>query len=305
MIAGLKSEVNFLREQLTLKESHFIEEIKFLRKKLDETTNFMMHDETFSPSYIEQINFKHQTQKYKPINISNDDINNTNSSNTIERNSQSKTIKDSVKPGGECITIVDNDQSKTPKPFKQQQRKQNQQSKTPTPSKQQQQNQRSNVIIFGDSMLNGIEGNRMSCSKNKIAVHHLGGGTTTDMLDMTRILAKRNPEVLIMHAGTNDLTNDINTINNLNTITHYMKEKHPNIEFVISQLTKRNDINNIQKKVDDLNDKIKRFCEDKNIHTFKHEQIDESCLGIRQLHLNRKGKAIFSSNFKNFLSTLN
>ena len=49
-------------------------------------------------------------------------------------------------------------------------------------------------------------------------------------------------------------------------------------------------------KVAKLNDDLKKLCEENLIDYINNGNIDESCLGIKQLHLNKKGNAIFAKN---------
>ena len=43
-------------------------------------------------------------------------------------------------------------------------------------------------------MLNGLDEMKMSNKEHKISIHHLGSGTTEDMIDFIKPIAKRNPE---------------------------------------------------------------------------------------------------------------
>ena len=61
------------------------------------------------------------------------------------------------------------------------------------------------VIIAGDSILNHIEGPRLSNRRRHTKVHSSSGASTEDTIDFIKPLAYRNPDYLIIHAGTNDL----------------------------------------------------------------------------------------------------
>ena len=72
---------------------------------------------------------------------------------------------------------------------------------------------RENVIIIGDSMLNNI--NSCSLSKSKKVKVINNPGAASDVIEQElETTAKENFEIntLIAHAGTNDLTNNINTV---------------------------------------------------------------------------------------------
>ena len=50
-------------------------------------------------------------------------------------------------------------------------------------------------------------------SKNKdVKVDAHSGSTTVDMLDYIKPIVRRKPDVLVIHTGTNDLTNEVNTM---------------------------------------------------------------------------------------------
>ena len=72
---------------------------------------------------------------------------------------------------------------------------------------------RENVIIIGDSMLNNINSRGLSKSKKVTVINH--SGATSDVIEEElEATVKENSKIntLIVHAGTNNLTNDINTL---------------------------------------------------------------------------------------------
>ena len=72
--------------------------------------------------------------------------------------------------------------------------------------------QKKRVVITGDSMLNGIHEKGMS--KNyRVKVNNFPGGTSATILENIDQLVKSKPDCLIVHAGTNDLANGTNILN--------------------------------------------------------------------------------------------
>ena len=72
---------------------------------------------------------------------------------------------------------------------------------------------RENAIIIGDSMLNNINSGGLSKSKKVTVINH--PGATSDVIEEElEATVKENSKIntLIVHAGTNDLTNNINTL---------------------------------------------------------------------------------------------
>ena len=64
-------------------------------------------------------------------------------------------------------------------------------------------------------MLNNVISCGLSKSKN-VEVINFPGATSTDIVkDIDKILENQLPKSLIVHVGTNDLTNDANLLNNV------------------------------------------------------------------------------------------
>ena len=104
---------------------------------------------------------------------------------------------------------------------------------------------------------------------------------------------------MIIHVGTNDLTNNVETINNSKSIYEYVKSNSKETEVVFSKLCIRDDKRHIIAKVDSLNAEIETFCLHEKIEVINHRNIGKDCLSRKKLHLNRKGLKRLAVNFQN------
>ena len=109
---------------------------------------------------------------------------------------------------------------------------------------------KTNFIIAGDSMLNYIEGQRLSNKKRVTKIHDFPGATTEDMFDFMRSLAYRSPDYLIIHAGSKDFIDftakDI--IANFQDIVETIIEIDPKIKIILSSVIQRFDNDKLQPK---------------------------------------------------------
>ena len=159
------------------------------------------------------------------------------------------------------------------------------------------------IEVIGDSHLNAINPKGLSKHNNVIVRNH-PGSTTEDLKSFIVPTIKKKRDVIVIHSGANDLTNDVDTIENLNTIVNRIKRTSAETKIAISSVFIRKDQRDIERKVRELNVNLKRFC-DENLITFLcNDNIDESCLGVKKLHLNKKGSSIFARNLINFMESL-
>ena len=96
---------------------------------------------------------------------------------------------------------------------------------------------RENVIIIGDSMLNNINSRGLSKSKKVTVINH--PGATSDVIEEElEATVKENSKIntLIVHAGTNDLTNNINTLRSVKKICEKTKKICQNTKIVFSSI---------------------------------------------------------------------
>ena len=155
-------------------------------------------------------------------------------------------------------------------------------------------------------MLNHIEGSRLSNKKRSTKVHAFPGVTTEDMIDFIRPLAFRNPDYLIIHAGTNDLINfsTKDSLVNYKDVVDTIREINPNIKVIISSVIQIYDNNSLQPKIEELNSKLKSFCAKHKLFFIDHSNITDIHIGMRGLHLNRSGKARLALNLKECMNSL-
>ena len=116
-------------------------------------------------------------------------------------------------------------------------------------------------------------------------------------------MVRRTPDCIIIHAGTNDVTRETDTINNLRSIVRDAKETAPTTEIVISSLATRYDKANINQKVVQLNKEIDDLAKDININVITHPNLDKCCRNKKLLHLNRRGVAELAKNFLGFIAS--
>ena len=84
-------------------------------------------------------------------------------------------------------------------------------------------------------MLNGI--NELGLSKHQnVKIQNFPGGTTETILEEVETLVTEKPDCIIIHAGTNDITNGINSINSVKKIVKKVNQTSPNTKIAFSSL---------------------------------------------------------------------
>ena len=158
------------------------------------------------------------------------------------------------------------------------------------------------VIVVGDSLLNGINERGLSKDFN-VKVNNIPGGTSETVLDKIDELVKCKPSSLIVHAGTNDLTKGKNVLNNVKKIVKEVKRISPNTKIAFSSITIRKDKKGIDKNVVETNARLKNYCSQKKLDYIENTNIKEEHLGVKKLHLNKRGNSLFVTNFFRYLQS--
>ena len=139
-------------------------------------------------------------------------------------------------------------------------------------------------------MVNDISEKGLSVNL-KVKLVNFPGGTSEKILEKLDDIIKEQPDDLIVHVRTNDLTNNINLLTNVKKIFNKVSKESPSTSTAFSSIINRKDKANIQKTLADTNAHLKNFCMQKWISSIK-----EFHLGKRKLHLNKKGNSAFAKN---------
>ena len=99
------------------------------------------------------------------------------------------------------------------------------------------------TLIVGDSIVVGIEENRMSRQWRKVKVKSFPGATIEDMYDYIKPLLKKCPKNIILHIGTNNTVNETSRIvlDKLLSLKAFVEKALPDCTYCISNLTLRTD----------------------------------------------------------------
>ena len=153
---------------------------------------------------------------------------------------------------------------------------------------------RKKVMILEDSMVKGL--NECGLLKNENAkVQGFSGYTAEDMLDIVKQAARRKPEATIIYAGTNNITQDINTMKNIRKIVKSIRDCSKNTQVLLSGIINRED-GNSDDKISEINTRMASHSEDQGLIFTNNNNIDGTCLNRGRLHLNKKGYSKFSHN---------
>ena len=114
---------------------------------------------------------------------------------------------------------------------------------------------------------------------------------------------RKKPDVIIVRAGTNDITNNTRSFDNYKKITDTIKSKLPNYKYAISNVVTRKDKPDIENKVIEFNSRFSKFCSKNKVDIIENENLDWSCLSFKKLHVNKKGNSYLANKFLDFLDS--
>ena len=142
-------------------------------------------------------------------------------------------------------------------------------------------------------MLNGISEKGLSVN-HKVKIVNFPGGTCENILEKLEDIIKENSGDIIVHAGNNYITNNVNLLTNVKEIFTKFSKESPSTSIAFSSINNCNDKTNIQKTLADANVHLTNLCMQKVISFIDNKGIKEFHLGKRKLYLNKKGNSAFA-----------
>ena len=90
-------------------------------------------------------------------------------------------------------------------------------------------------------------------------------GPSETILDEVDTVVSEKPDCIIVHADTNNITEGINTLNSVKKIVKKVNQTSPNTKFVFSSLITGKYKKDLDKKVQDLNNRLKNYYTQTNL----------------------------------------
>ena len=117
------------------------------------------------------------------------------------------------------------------------------------------------------------------------------------MLDYIKSIAQRKPDTLIIHTGTNDLTNGVNTMKKVRKLVKVVREidESEKIKIGFFSVIYRKD-KDLENERNEVSVKLKNYCEGKGFVFIENDNINEPGLNNSKLHLNKTGTNIATQN---------
>ena len=147
---------------------------------------------------------------------------------------------------------------------------------------------------------------RQNLRKN-VLVRTFPGAKVMDMKHYVQPALSTSPETLVLHVGTNDLSQKSvqEVLQDLTSLGQSICTDSPKTKLVISGIIKRTDNSNLTSKVSELNATLRQVCTTNNWSYISHENIDRTHLNTSGVHLNKQGTAIMAQNIKHFFKYSN
>ena len=166
-------------------------------------------------------------------------------------------------------------------------------------------NKKRSVTILGDSMVKGIEGYKMKKAlNNKINVYikSFPGAIIEDMYSYAKPSLKHDPNVIIIHCGTNDLREEKPAeiiADEIVTLAHSLKTDSN--EVVVSGIVPRRD--KLDEKRKEVNNYLSIKLNERNFGFIDNTNINiTNNLNKIGLHLNYSGTKLLADNFLDIIN---
>ena len=118
----------------------------------------------------------------------------------------------------------------------------------------------------------------------------------SDIQDYVKPSLRKKPDNIILHVGTNDLAAESpeEIVDSLKDLHLAISQISPFTKVSMSALTVRS--YKLSTKVNEVNSRIYKYCNETKIAFLNHDQIDKKCLNKSGLHLNQLGYRKFAKN---------
>ena len=162
---------------------------------------------------------------------------------------------------------------------------------------------RSSTDIAGDSIINNVMGWRMSTSTERVSVKSYSGATVEDMFYHIKPTLSHSPDKIILQIGTNNLKKDNPDVicKKIEELCNIIRKDCPKTKIALSEITPRNDFKDARNAREQVNNKLQSLCNSQNFTFISHPTILDDSLNGGGVHLNRKGTALLSKDFKNYI----
>ena len=111
------------------------------------------------------------------------------------------------------------------------------------------------IVIIGDSMIEFMNGWGISRSSS-VKIRNHPGASTEDLIDYVRPTVRKNPKMMVVRSGTDDITNKVNTLEKIRKVINAIKQNEANdeIEIVLSSVIHQDD-QDLEDEINELNTK--------------------------------------------------
>lgn len=141
--------------------------------------------------------------------------------------------------------------------------------------------------------------------EHRVVVKSFAGATTSDMSHYVKPTLDKKPYQIILHAGTNDIgkLSPSEIADNIVNLAREI-ESSTDTQVIISELVTRSDLS-ASGDVDAVNKRLRKFCNQRQWHFIRHDDIHSTDLNRGGLHLGETGIAKMYNNFANKLDECN
>ena len=160
--------------------------------------------------------------------------------------------------------------------------------------------QHNTILVTGDSILNGLEENRLN-KKLKVKVRAFPGASIEDMYNYLAPLLRKKPTHIILHIGSNDSPDKTSNVimKGILKLRTHIESVLPQTKVYLSCPVLRLDHAKAGLTLYQLVRKMKSL---ENV--IVNDNIDGSCLGKAGLHLNPKGSGRLAMNYLSLMRRL-
>ena len=151
-------------------------------------------------------------------------------------------------------------------------------------------------------MLNGIHERGMNKDENiKVKIRKYPGACSIDILDHIKLILWKAPEQIIIHAGTNDISNSTNYLKNIKKIVKLVKENCKDTKLSFSSVICRTNVKDIADTINTTNFHLQNYCKQQSVGFIDNGNIKKLDLNSKGLHLHERGGSKLAKHLLDFI----